>query len=96
MSQIGSQRLANTRRQLLMLLMLARSLLWNSTGSFFGTCTVPIQDPLERNVRDTKLFGLCDDQPGDIGGKLLAVGPFLYGCFSYGASQRRGELPVAQ
>ncbi|PYP20569.1 MAG: hypothetical protein DMD54_00720 [Gemmatimonadetes bacterium] len=24
------------------------------------------------------------------------MGPFLYSCFSYTASQRRGELPIAQ
>src|SRR6267378_8652964 len=65
-------------------------------GSLFGTLSLPPQDPLERNVRNAKLFRLRHDQPGDIRGEFLPMGPFLYGCFSYGATQRRGELPIAQ
>src|SRR6266850_7726645 len=72
------------------------SLIWDLFGSLFGTLPFPPQDPLERNVRDAKLFRLRQDQPSDIRGEFLAMGPFLYGCLSYGPIQRRGELPIAQ
>ena len=77
-----------------MLLLLCN--LWDLGGSLFGTFPLPPEDPLERNIRDAKLFRFRDDQPGDVSGEFLAMRPFLYRSFSYGAAQRRGELPLAQ
>src|SRR5712691_110285 len=72
------------------------SLIGDLFGSLFGTLSLPPQDPLERNVWDAKLFRLGHDQPRDVGGEFLPMGPFLYGCFSYGTAQRGSELPVTQ
>src|SRR5213592_913760 len=75
---------------------LLRCVLWNLLGSFLGTCTLAPKYPLERNIWDANVFRLRHDQPRHVCGKLLAMGPFLYSCFSYTTTQCRGELSIAQ
>src|SRR2546427_5948974 len=75
---------------------LLRCLRWDLFGSLFGTRTFAPKYPLQRNICDAKLFRLRNDLPRHVRRKLLSMRPFLYGSLSYGATQRSGELPVAQ
>ncbi len=72
------------------------SLLWDLFSPLLGTYTFTPKYPLERNVRDPKLFRPRHDPPRDVRRKFLSMGPFLYSCLSYTSAQRSGKLSIAQ
>src|SRR5689334_13044096 len=69
---------------------------WGRLQSLLGTRSIAPKQPLQCDAAHATHLGPAHNEARDVWREFLTLRPLLYGCFSYGLSDLRGELPVRQ